>query len=154
MIKGEMIVKYSEAKSGRIFVIRLEDGDIVHDEIEKFAKEKSIKAATLTIVGGADLGSRLIVGPEKGREKPVQAMGHTLEDVHEVTGSGTLFPDDEGNPVLHMHMACGRNQATVTGCIRDGVKVWHIMEVVMTELIDTKAVRRFDEATGFKLLEA
>ena len=153
-IKGGMIVKYSEARSGRIFVIRLEDGDIVHEEIEKFATEKSIKAATLTIVGGADLGSRIIVGPEKGRENPVKPMGHSLEDVHEITGSGTLFPDDEGNPVLHMHMACGRNESTVTGCIREGVKVWQIMEVVMTELIDSSAVRRLDKATGFKLLEA
>ena len=31
-------MKYSEAKPGRIFVIRLEDGDIVHEAIESFAK--------------------------------------------------------------------------------------------------------------------
>ena len=37
-------MKYSQAKQGRIFVIRLEDGDIIHQEIEKFAREKSIKA--------------------------------------------------------------------------------------------------------------
>ncbi|MEE9530359.1 MAG: hypothetical protein V3W52_05150 [Syntrophobacteria bacterium] len=30
-------MKYSEAKQGRIFVIRLEDGDIVHDEIQTTA---------------------------------------------------------------------------------------------------------------------
>lgn len=30
-------MKYSEAKQGRIFVIRLEDGDVIHEEIEKFA---------------------------------------------------------------------------------------------------------------------
>jgi predicted DNA-binding protein with PD1-like motif len=29
-------MKYSEAKQGRVFVMRLEDGDIVHDEIERF----------------------------------------------------------------------------------------------------------------------
>ncbi len=31
-------MKYSEAKQGRVFVIRLEDGDIVHEELEMFAK--------------------------------------------------------------------------------------------------------------------
>ena len=36
-------MKYSQAKQGRTFIIRLEDGDIVHEEIEKFAREKSIK---------------------------------------------------------------------------------------------------------------
>ena len=32
-------MKYAEARAGRIFVIRLEDGDIVHEAIEKFARE-------------------------------------------------------------------------------------------------------------------
>lgn len=35
-------MKYSEAKQGRIFVIRLEDGDIVHEELERFAREQSM----------------------------------------------------------------------------------------------------------------
>lgn len=145
-------MRYSEARLGRTFVIRLEDGDMVHVEIEKFAKEKSIKAATLTILGGADLGSTLVVGPEDGRSKTIVPMELTLDNVHEVSGTGTLFPDVEGNPLLHMHMSCGRNGATVTGCIRAGVRVWQIMEVVLTELVNTQSVRVFDEATGFKLL--
>jgi len=60
-------MKYSEEKPGRVFVIRLEDGDILHEKIEAFAKEKSIKAAGLIIVGGADTGSKLVVGPLEGR---------------------------------------------------------------------------------------
>ncbi len=48
-------------------------------------------------------------------------MGLMLANVHEVAGVGTLFPDDEVNPVLHMYMACGRNGDTVTGCVRAGV---------------------------------
>jgi predicted DNA-binding protein with PD1-like motif len=79
-------------------------------------------------------------------------MEHILEDVHEVAGTGTLFPDDQGNPILHMHMACGRKSSTVTGCIRTGVKVWHVMEVILFELIDTTGRRLVDPETGFKLL--
>jgi predicted DNA-binding protein with PD1-like motif len=146
-------MKYSEAKPGRIFVIRLEDGDIVHEAIESFAKEHAVKAATLVILGGADKGSRLVVGPEDGRATPVIPMSLTLENVHEVAGVGTLFPDDEGNPVLHMHMACGRDDDTATGCVRTGVKVWHIMEAVLFELVDSTGVRRLDKITGFKLLQ-
>lgn len=145
-------MKYSQAKPGRIFVIRLEDGDIVHDEIEKFAREQSIGAAFLIIIGGADKDSRLIVGPERGRESPVVPMEYLLDNVHEVTGTGTLFPDDKNNPVLHMHMACGRQSSTVTGCVRKGVKVWHIMEVILFELFDTAAARILEPETGFELL--
>jgi predicted DNA-binding protein with PD1-like motif len=146
-------MKYSEAKPGRIFVIRLEDGDIVHEAIESFAKEHAIRAATLVILGGADKDSRLVVGPEDGRATPVIPMSLTLENVHEVAGVGTLFPDDEGNPILHMHMACGRDDDTVTGCVRTGVKVWHVMEAVLFELMDSTGVRRLDKITGFKLLQ-
>ena len=146
-------MKYSEAKHGRIFVIRLEDGDIVHDEIERFAREKSIGAAALIIVGGADQKSKVVVGPEKGRATPVVPMEHVLDEVHEIAGVGTLFPDDAGNPVLHMHMACGRKSSTITGCIREGVRVWHVMEVIVFELADTTGVRTHDSKTGFKLLQ-
>ena len=145
-------MKYAEAGAGRIFVIRLEDGDIVHEVIEKFARELDIKAAALIVLGGADLDSKLVVGPEEGRAKPLHPMEHILEDVHEVAGTGTLFPDDQGNPILHMHMACGRESSTVTDCILTGVKVWHVMEVILFELIDTTGRRLVDPETGFKLL--
>jgi len=146
-------MKYSQAKQGRVFVIRLEDGDIVHEELERFAREQSIRAAVVIAVGGADAGSHLIVGPAKARETPIRPMEHILESVHEVSGAGTIFPDESGHPVLHMHMACGRNDQTVTGCIRSGVKTWQVMEVILLELADTRGVRRPDAATGFKLLE-
>ena len=83
---------------------------------------------------------------------PVVAQTKVLENVHEVTGTGTLFPDESGTPVLHLHMALGRGGTTLTGCARNGVKVWHIMEVVLYELLGSSAVRRHDPVTGFDLL--
>ena len=145
-------MKHSQAQLGRIFVIRLEDGDIVHEEIERFAREQSIEAASLIVLGGADRESTLVVGPERGRTTPAVPMEHVLDNVHEVTGVGTLFPDDEGKPVLHMHIACGRTSSTITGCVRRGVKVWQVMEIVLVELVDTTAVRRLDPKTGLALL--
>ena len=145
-------MKYSECKPGRIFTICLENGDIVHQEIEQFARDQSIKAAWLIIIGGADKGSKLIVGPERGDELPVSSLEYILENVHDIAGTGTLFPDENGNPVLHLHMACGRNGSTRTGCIRRGVRVWHIMEVILFELLESKGKRVSDPETGFTLL--
>jgi predicted DNA-binding protein with PD1-like motif len=145
-------MRYSQAKQGRIFIIRLEDGDIVHKEIEKFSRKESIKAAALIILGGADKGSKFIVGPEHGRREPIIPIEHVLDNVHEIAGTGTIFPDEKGKSILHMHMACGRKTSSVTGCVRKGVKVWHIMEVILFELVDTTAVRAFDPTTGFELL--
>jgi predicted DNA-binding protein with PD1-like motif len=146
-------MKYSEAQQGRTFVIRLEDGDIVHEEIERFARDQSIRAAALIAIGGAEIGSKLVVGPEEGRAQPVSPMEHVLKNVHEITGTGTLFPDEKGNPILHMHMACGRETSTVTGCVRNGVKVWHIMEIILFELVDTTGVRVLEPTMGFMLLQ-
>jgi predicted DNA-binding protein with PD1-like motif len=146
-------VKFSECKPGRIFVICLENGDIVHQEIEQFARDQSIKAASLIIIGGADKDSKLIVGPKAQAETPVSPMTYVLENVHEIVGAGTLFPDQKGNPVLHLHMACGRKSSTKTGCIRNGVKVWHTMEVILFELLESRGRRIFDSETGFTLLD-
>jgi len=146
-------MRYSEAQQGRTFIIRLDDGEIVHEILERFAAEKGVRAAALLILGGADKGSRLVVGPRESRGNPVMPMQHELYEAHEVTGTGTIFPDEDGVPLLHMHMACGREENTVTGCIREGVRVWHVMEVIMFELTGTSAARRPDPEIGFKLLE-
>jgi predicted DNA-binding protein with PD1-like motif len=146
-------VKFSECKPGRIFVLCLENGDIVHQQIEQFAKDQSIEAGSLIIIGGAAKGSKLIVGPERENEIPVSPLEVVLENVHEIAGAGTLFPDQQGNPVLHLHMACGRKSSTWTGCIRRGVKVWHIMEVILFELLESKGRREIDPETGFTLLK-
>jgi predicted DNA-binding protein with PD1-like motif len=130
-------MKYSEAKQGRTFVIRLEDGDIIHEKLEEFARVHSINAAAVIAVGGVDEGSKLVVGPEH----------------REIAGVGTIFPDKDHNPVLHMHIACGREESTVTGCVRRGVKVWHLLELILFELVDSSASRMFDEQIGFELLE-
>lgn len=158
-------MKFSQAKQGRTFIIRLEDGDILHQTIEKFADEQEIKAATLIAVGGADKGSVLITGPKIGRPKvgcpgngkgadtEIEPMEIELDEVHEIAGVGTLFPDTSGKPILHMHIAGGRRSSAVTGCVRRGVRVWHVLEVVLTEIIDTDAYRKHDPGTGFELLE-
>ncbi len=145
-------MQFSEAKQGRTFIIRLEDGEIVHETLEKFAIDQNITAAGIIILGGADKGSRLVVGPQQSRNLPIMPMQHELYEAHEVTGTGTLFPDEEGKPILHLHMACGREENTVTGCIREGVKVWHVMEVIMFEMTETTATRKPDPEIGFKLL--
>lgn len=146
-------MRYSEARTGRVFILRLEDGDIVHETIERFAVEHNIMAASLIVVGGADDGSRLVVGPREDRGLPVEPMEHTLEHTHEVAGVGTLFRDEAGVPLVHMHMACGRAGSTVTGCIRTGVRVWQVMEVILQELVDTTARRATEQPLGFKLLQ-
>jgi predicted DNA-binding protein with PD1-like motif len=146
-------MKFTSATPGRTFIIRLEDGEILHEAVESFARKQGIRAASLIVLGGADAGSKLVVGPEVSRATPVTPMEHVLAGTCEATGVGTIFPDQHGKPVLHMHIACGREGSTVTGCVRRGVKIWHVMEIILWELTGTDAKRVMDQATGFELLQ-
>jgi predicted DNA-binding protein with PD1-like motif len=145
-------MKYSQAQRGRTFIIRLEDGEILHESIERFAEEQGITAAACIVLGGADKGSALVTGPAKGRADPIVPVVGELEEAHEITGTGTIFPDRHGKAKLHMHIACGRYKDVSVGCVREGVKVWHVMEIILFELTENKAQRLLDEQTGFELL--
>lgn len=144
-------MKAAEGKIGRVFVLRLEDGDRVPECIERFAAEKKIEAAYCALLGGIGSG-RLIVGPEDGEAKTIVPMAHVLSGVHEAAAVGTIFPAEDGTPRLHMHAALGRDGNTRTGCVRAGIEVWKIGEVVIMEITGTGMMRRVDPDAGFELL--
>lgn len=146
-------MKYARAGLGRVLVVRLEDGDVVHECIEEAARAEGIARAAVILVGGAAGGSRIVAGPEDGTVRPVVPMERVLHDVHEMAGGGTIFPDESGRPVLHLHAAFGRDDQVTAGCIRTGVKTWVVAEAVIIELTGSSATRRVDAATGFELLD-
>ncbi len=146
-------MKYSEANLGRVFILRLEDGEIVHEVVQKFAMEKRIKRGIVFMLGGAGQGSKIVVGPEDQNSKVINPMQYMLNNAHEVAGVGTIFPNKEGKPVLHLHASFGRKNTSKTGCIRTGVKVWLVMELIIIELLGSSAKRMEDINTGFELLE-
>src|SRR3990170_82791 len=146
-------MQFTEAKLGRLFVLRLHDGDHFPNVLENFAAEKKVSSAICFLVGGAKDNSRVVVGPRDGNVIPPEPMITLLRGVHEVCGVGTIFTDEEGKPKLHMHASFGRNENTVTGCVRMGVDVWRIGEVVVFELAGAKAQRAKDKETGFEFLE-
>ncbi|MBN1903037.1 DNA-binding protein [Candidatus Sumerlaeota bacterium] len=145
-------MKSSEGKTGRVFVIRLEDGDKLPDCLEAFAKENRIVHGQVILVGGIGEGS-VVVGPRKSEEMPPEPMLLPIDGAHEVIGAGVIAPDEKGNPILHIHGALGRSGQTVTGCFRYGVETWIVAEAVIIEFLSIKATRLKDEETGFTLLE-
>ncbi len=146
-------MRYSEAALGRVFVLRLEDGEALNTTIEGFARAQGIERGMAFYVGGAAGGTDLVVGPDGTRKDAVIPLLYTLTDAHETFAVGTLFPNELGEPVLHMHAACGREGDATVGCTRAGLETWLIGEVVFIELTRTRASRRRDPASGFELLE-
>jgi predicted DNA-binding protein with PD1-like motif len=148
-------MKYTEAKQGRTFVLRMEQGDVIPGDIEKFAADQGIDSGVVYLLGGVDQGSRMVSGPVDGKDikhnMPLNI--NEFEDIHESLGIGTIFLNEDDKPILHLHAAAGREKSTITGCTRVGVNVWMYMEVVIVEFIDCNARRKVDGKSGFTLLE-
>jgi predicted DNA-binding protein with PD1-like motif len=145
-------MKACEGKIGRVFVIRLEDGDIVPECIERFAKKKRVSVGQAILVGGIG-GGDVVVGPRRSEERRPEPMLLPIDGAHEVVGVGVLAPGEDGKPALHIHAALGRSGQTMTGCLRHGVTTWLVGEVILYEILGTKVVRIQDKQSGFELLE-
>ena len=146
-------MQYSEGRLGRVFILRLEEGERLNETIEKFAREQQLSHGLAFFLGGAADGSKVVVGPEANRDKIIPML-HALKGEQEVLALGTIIPNEAGEPVLHMHGAAGREGRATVGCTRAGVNVWLIGEVVLLEILGAAAAKRQkDPATGFQLLK-
>ncbi len=146
-------MQFTEAKMGRTFILRLHDGDHLPDVLENFAEQQHVSCALCFLVGGAKEKSRVVVGPKDGEALPVEPVVTLLGGVSEACGVGTIFQNEEGKPKLHMHAGFGRGEKTIMGCVRLGIDVWRIGEVIILELAGATARRAVDKETGFEFLE-
>lgn len=146
-------MKYEQASLGRVFILRFEDGDVINDTVEAFAREQGVSHGIAFYVGGTADGSRLIVGPDAARDDQIVPLVHTLVGARETFAFGTLAPDESGEPSLHMHAAAGREGDATVGCSRAGLETWLVREVVVIEITGSRATRKLDHPSGFRLLD-
>jgi predicted DNA-binding protein with PD1-like motif len=145
-------MKSCEGRIGRVFVMRLDDGDAVPHCIERFAKENGVSVGQAILVGGIG-GGDVVVGPRRSEERPPEPMLLPIDGAHEVVGVGVLVPGEDGKPTLHIHAALGRAGQTMTGCLRHGVTTWLVGEVILYEILGADIARIKDKQSGFELLE-
>lgn len=145
-------MKASEGKIGRVFVIRLEEGDMIPGCIEQFAQDKGVRIGHVILVGGLGKG-HVVIGPQNPEASPIEPVLLPVTGTNEVLGVGVLAPADTGKPVLHIHAAIGHMGQTTTGCLRPGVSTWLVGEVILYEILGASAIRKKDPRSGFALLE-
>ncbi len=133
-------------------MIRLENGDLIPDCLEEFAGEKKIKAGLVTVIGGVGVGN-IVTGPRKTDEMPPEPIITPVDEAHEVSATGVIALDEQGQPKLHMHGSLGRNGNVLAGCFRPGLKTWLVGEVVICEILGVDSKRVLDQESGFALLE-
>jgi predicted DNA-binding protein with PD1-like motif len=145
------LMKSTEGKLGRVFVIKLEDGDALPECVEKFAAKKGVSVGHVILVGGIGKG-QIVVGPRDSKKMPPEPMLLPIDGAHEVAGVGVLAPGEDGKPILHIHAALGRSGQTMTGCLRQGVTTWLVAEAILIEILGANVARIKDKKSGFTLL--
>jgi predicted DNA-binding protein with PD1-like motif len=144
-----MVMQYSEGTIGRVFVLRMDDGEDLIASVQRFVAEKKIESCMALFIGALRDG-RAVTGPELPVIPPVQHF-ECFDSAWEVFGMATVYPSSSG-PKIHIHSTLGRGRQALTGCIREHASVYLIVEAVLFELSGMSARREMDEKTGLHLL--
>ena len=142
-------MKYTKGSIGRIFVLKFDSGDVIIDEIDRFARRESVRAATMIFIGALKTGS-LVTGPKKPVVPP-EPNWVKFDGGWEVMGIGTIFTNRTG-PQIHIHTSMGKSLKTLTGCVRKKSEVFLVIEAVVFELKGVKVTKAIDPKTGLNLL--
>lgn len=143
-------MRYSKGRIGRVYVVRFDNDEVVVEQLKKFASKERIGVATVQIVGALKDGC-IVTGPKRAVIPP-QPNWTTFSDAWETVGFGTILPGKDG-PQIHLHVSMGKKSRTLTGCVRKSEKVFCVLEVIVTEIRGTTALKAVDGKTGLNLLQ-
>lgn len=135
-------MQYTEGQIGRVFVVRIDDGEDMLLSLRQFVLDKNIQAGSIHFLG-ALMSGRMVTGPEEPVIPPVPHFV-MFEGGWEIFGVGTIYPG-EGGPHIHYHASVGRSGHALTGCLREKAITYLIVEAVIMEFTGLSARREFDE---------
>jgi len=141
-------MQYSEGQLGRVFVVRIDNGEDFLVTLQKFIGEKEIETGTILFLGALKEG-RLVTGPEELTFPPSPHFV-MFEGGWETFGIGTICQGDAG-PAIHYHASFGRAGHALTGCLRELATTYLIIEAVILEFTGFGIHREMDEATKMSL---
>jgi uncharacterized protein len=135
-------MQYTEGQIGRVFIVRIDDGEDMLLSLRQFILDKNIQTGSIHFLG-ALMNGRMVTGPEEPVIPPVPHFV-MFEGGWEVFGVGTIYPG-EGGPHIHYHASVGRSGHALTGCLREQAVTYLIVEAVIMEFTGITARREFDE---------
>jgi len=135
-------MQYTEGQLGRVFVVRIDDGEDMLLSLRQFIIDKNIQAGSIHFLG-ALMNGRMVTGPEEPVIPPVPHFV-MFEGGWEIFGVGTIYPGEDG-PHIHYHASVGRSGHALTGCLREKAITYLIVEAVIMEFTGLSARREFDE---------
>jgi len=141
-------MQYSEGRIGRVFVLRIDDGEDFLGVTREFVKTHAVTTGTILYLG-ALRQAKMVTGPEEAVYPPDPHFV-MFEGGWEMVGIGTITMED-GTPAVHFHTSVGRAGHALTGCLREKAVTYIVAEVVILEFSGMSIVRQFDEKTQVNL---
>lgn len=141
-------MQYSEGNLGRVFVLRIDDGEDLIESLKKFVRAKGVESCMALFIGALKEG-RAVTGPQMPTIPPVPHW-EEYKDGWEVFGMATIYPSAEG-PRLHIHSTIGKGREALLGCIREKAGVYLVVEAVLLEFMGLNVRREWDKRTELYL---
>ncbi len=141
-------MQYSEGSLGRVFVLRMDDGEDLIASLQKFVREMKVQSCMALFIGAVRDG-RMVTGPEEPVIPPVTHF-EPFPDAWEVFGMATIYPSADG-PKIHIHSALGQRREALLGCIREKAGIYLVVEAVLFEFSGLSVRREWDEKTELYL---
>ncbi|MFA5236451.1 MAG: PPC domain-containing DNA-binding protein [Methanoregula sp.] len=141
-------MQYSEGRLGRVFVVRIDDGEDFLAVMHEFVRNKAVRIGTILFLGALRQG-RMVTGPEEAVYPP-DPHYVMFEGGWEMVGIGTICPGDDG-PAIHYHASVGRAGHALTGCLREQAVTYIVAEAIVLEFTGLDIRRGFDEKTQVSL---
>ncbi|MDD5420029.1 MAG: DUF296 domain-containing protein [Methanomicrobiaceae archaeon] len=141
-------MQYSEGRIGRIFTVRIDDGEDFLEEIRRFVAAMDVQAGMIQFLGALREG-RMVTGPKTPVIPPVPHP-EDFSGGWEILGLATIYPGEDG-PSIHLHASAGRGERALTGCLREKAEIYLVVEAIVTEFVGLAARRAPDENTGLHL---
>ena len=141
-------MQYSEGQVGRVFTVRIDDGEDFLREIERIVAAMNIQNGTIQFLG-AVRSAKIVTGP-KEPVIPPSPRGEEILGGWELLGLATIYPGEDG-PSIHLHTAAGKGIRSLAGCLREKAEVYLVIEAIVTEFVGISARRLPDEKTGVNL---
>jgi len=139
-------MRAKELGEGR-FALVFDKGDEPMSELERFARERDLTAASFTGIGAFD---EVVLGyfdrdAKEYAEIPVREQVEVLSLASDVAVA-------DGRPAVHAHVVVGKRDASAHGGHLLRARVWPTLEVVLTAA-SAELRKKHDPETGLALID-
>ncbi|NLO81963.1 MAG: DNA-binding protein [Clostridiales bacterium] len=138
---------FSTREIGRVFVLRLDQGDLVLDSIKELIAREGIKdAVVVSAIGTLDRCTLHMVMTTG--YPPVEHFEHWEDEPLELASIDGIIAD--GEP--HLHAVVSDSEKAYSGHLEEGCRVLYLAEIVIVEINSLNLTRVRNEKNILKLI--